>query len=247
MLSWMVILRRELADYFYTPIAYIFLIIFLTLSGVLTFYVGEFFQFEQAELTSFFSFIPWLFLVLAPALGMRLWAEERKTGTIQTLLTLPVSTFSVVLGKFVAVWVFTAFALVLTTPIWLTVNYLGNPDNGAIIAGYFGSLLLAGGYLSISCFASALSQNQVVAFVLGIVIGLFFTIGEVTLIQDLLTPVLPIPLLEAIAGLSFLGHFNQMAKGVISLSDVVFFVSVVALFLYLNGLAVSVKKKQSTN
>ena len=247
MLSWMVILRRELADYFYTPIAYIFLIIFLTLSGVLTFYVGEFFQFEQAELTAFFSFIPWLFLVLAPALGMRLWAEERKTGTIQTLLTLPVSTFSVVFGKFVAAWVFTAFALVLTTPIWLTVNYLGNPDNGAIVAGYVGSLFLAGGYLSISCFASALSQNQVVAFVLGIVIGLFFTIGEVTLIQDVLTPVLPIPLLEAIAGLSFLGHFNQMAKGVISLSDVVFFVSVAALFLYLNGLVVTVKKKQPTS
>ena len=247
MLSWLVIFRRELADYFYTPIAYIFLIIFLTLNSVLTFYVGGFFELEQADLSTFFSFHPWLFLVLAPALGMRLWAEERKTGTIQTLLTLPISIFSAVLGKFLAAWVFTAFALLLTSPIWLTVNYLGNPDNGAIVAGYVGSLLMAGAYLSISCCASALSQNQVVAFVIGIVVGLFFTIGEVSLIRDQLTPFLSHALLEAVASLSFIGHFDQMAKGVIALSNVVFFVSVSALFIYLNVIAVSVKKKQAAN
>ncbi len=246
MLSWLVVFRRELADYFYTPIAYIFLIIFLTLSGVLTIYVGGFFLLEQADLGAFFGFHPWLFLVLAPALGMRLWAEERKSGTIQTLLTLPISAFSAVLGKFLAAWVFSAFALVLTTPIWLTVNYLGNPDNGAIVAAYIGSLLMAGSYLSISCFSSALTQNQVVAFVLGIVIGLFFTIGEVTLVQDVLAPVLPHTMLEAIAGLSFIGHFDQMAKGVISLTGVVFFVSVAALFMYLNVVAVSSRRKHFT-
>ncbi len=247
MLSWLVVFRRELADYFYTPIAYVFLVIFLALSSALTFYVGGFFQLEQADLAGFFGFHPWLFLVLAPALGMRLWAEERKTGTIQTLLTLPISTFSVVLGKFLAAWVFIAFALLLTTPIWLTVNYLGHPDNGAIVAGYIGSLLMAGGYLSIGCYASALSQNQVVAFVLGVAVGLFLTIGEVRLIQDLLTPVLAHSVLEAIAGLSFLSHFDQMAKGVISLADVVFFISVITLFLYLNVTALSTTDRLSSN
>lgn len=243
MSSWLVIFRRELADYFYTPIAYIFLIIFLALNSVLTFYVGEFFQLEQADLATFFSFQPWLFLVLAPALGMRLWAEERKTGTIQTLLTLPVGLMSVVLGKFIAAWVFTAFALILTMPIWLTVNYLGNPDNGAILAGYFGSLLLAGGYLAISCCASALSQNQVVSFVIGIIVGLLFTVGEVTLIQDILAPFLSHAILETIAGMSFISHFGQMAKGVMSLSSVVFFLSVSALFIYLNVVVLLIKIK----
>ncbi len=243
MLSWLVIFRRELADYFYTPIAYIFLIIFLALNSVLTFYVGGFFQLEQADLATFFSFHPWLFLVLAPALGMRLWAEERKIGTIQTLLTLPIGLWSVVLGKFLAAWVFSALALILTMPIWLTVNYLGNPDNGAILAGYFGSLLLAGGYLAISCCTSALSRNQIVSFVLGIILGLFFTVGEITLIQDILAPVISHTLLELIAGLSFLNHFGQMAKGIVSLSSVVFFVSICGLFLYLNVVLISVVRK----
>ncbi len=246
-LSWFVVFRRELADYFYTPIAYIFLIIFLTLSSVLTFHVGEFFQIGQADLTGFFSFLPWLFLVLAPALGMRLWAEERKTGTIQTLLTLPISVFSAVLGKFLAAWLFMAFALFLTMPIWLTVNYLGHPDNGAIIAGYIGGWLMAGAYLSISCFTSALSQNQVVAFVLGIAVGLFFTIGEVGLIQDAVAPFLSHLVLETMAGLSILGHFEQMAKGILSLSNIMFFVSVLAMFIYFNVVAVSAKKKHSLN
>lgn len=247
MTAWLAIFRRELADYFYTPIAYVFLIIFLTLNSVLTFYVGGFFELEQADLTAFFSFHPWLYLVLAPALGMRLWAEESKTGTIQTLLTLPVSAFSAVFGKFLASWAFAAFALALTAPVWITVNYLGVPDNGAILAGYIGSLLMAGSYLSISCWASALSQNQVVAFVLGIVVGLFLTAGDITLIQDLLAPVLPQTLLEAIAGLSFLNHFEQMAKGVLTLSGVVLFVSVVAIFMYLNVAAVSANKKYAMN
>ena len=247
MVTWLVIFRRELADYFYTPIAYIFLIIFLTLNSVLTFYVGGFFESEQADLATFFSFHPWLYLVLAPSLGMRLWAEERKTGTIQTLLTLPISTFSAVFGKFIASWAFTAFALALTTPVWITVNYLGAPDNGAILSGYIGSLLMAGSYLSISCWASALSQNQVVAFVLGIVVGLFLTVGDITLIHDVLAPVLPLTLLETIAGLSFLSHFELMAKGVLSLPSVVLFVSVVAIFMYLNVVAVSASKKHTVN
>ncbi len=243
MSTWLVIFRRELADYFYTPIAYVFLIIFLALNSVLTFYVGGFFHLEQADLNTFFSFHPWLYLVLAPALGMRLWAEERKTGTIQTLLTLPIGLASAVWGKFLAAWIFTAFALILTTPIWLTVNYLGNPDNGAILAAYFGSLLMAGGYLAISSCASALSQNQVVSFVIGVIIGIFFTLGEVTLVQDLLTPFLAHTVLEAIAGLSFLSHFGQMAKGVISLSNVIFFLSVSVLFLYLNVVVLATTSK----
>ena len=243
MKSWLVIFRRELADYFYTPIAYVFLIIFLALNGVLTIYVGGFFQLEQADLALFFGFHPWLFLILAPALGMRLWAEESKSGTIQTLLTLPIGLFSVVWGKFLAAWVFAGFGLVLTFPIWLTVNYLGNPDNGAILSGYLGSLMMAGGYLAISCWASAMSQNQVVSFVLGIIVGLFFTVGEVTLFQDVLAPFVSHTLIETIAGLSFMSHFGQMAKGVISLSGILFFVSISGLFLFLNTVALTIKKK----
>ncbi len=239
---WVVIFRRELADYFYTPIAYVFLVIFLVSSGVLTFYVGAFIERGQADLAAFFSFHPWLYLVLAPALGMRLWAEERKTGTIQTLLTLPVSTTSAVLGKFLASWVFAGCALVLTFPIWITVNYLGNPDNGVIVAGYLGSLLMVGGFLAVSSCMSVLTQNQVIAFVMGVVVNLFLILGEFPIVGELLSGVLPTVLIQTLTNLSYLTHFNGMTKGVVSLHSVIFFGSVLVLFLYLSVVGVNVRK-----
>ena len=242
MLSWLVIFRRELADYFYTPIAYVFLIMFLTLNALMTFYVGDFFAREQADLSVFFSFHPWLYLVLAPALGMRLWAEERKTGTIQTLLTLPISTTSAFLGKLLASWVFISFALLLTTPIWFSVNYLGDPDNGVIVAAYISSLIMAGSYLSIASCMSAITQNQVIAFVLAVVVGLIFTLGEISFIKDVLSPWLPQVLLQAIVEMSFLTHFSYMAKGVVSLTNLMFMFSVSALFIFIGVVVVNMRK-----
>ncbi|MDE0309447.1 MAG: hypothetical protein OXI60_06405 [Acidiferrobacterales bacterium] len=240
--SWITIFRRELADYFYTPIAYVFLVIFLVSSSVLTIYVGGLLEREQADLLPFFSFHPWLYLVLAPALGMRLWAEERKTGTIQTLLTLPVSTLSAAFGKFLASWVFAGCALILTFPIWLTVNFLGNPDNGVIWAGYLASFLMVGGFLAVSSCMSALTQNQVVAFVLGVLVNLFLILGEFVIVKELLSPVLPQVLIETIVNLSYLTHFGEMSKGVISLDNIVFFLSVLVLFVYLTVVAVDSKR-----
>ncbi len=242
--AWILILYRELAEYFYTPIAYIFLIIFLVLNSVCTFYLGSYFEREQADLVQFFIFHPWLFLILAPALGMRLWAEERKTGTIQTLLTLPTSIVSAVSGKFLASWVFMTFALALTVPIWISVNYLGNPDNGVIIASYLGSWLLAGSYLAVSSCMSALTQNQVIAFILAVVINFVFTLGGLFLIENILSGFLPFLLIETIVSLNYLTHFNEFVKGVVSLPAVVFFVSMTVLFLFLNVVAVQVRNNR---
>ena len=245
MFPWFHIFRRELADYFYTPIAYIFLVIFLILNGVLTFQIGGFFDRQQAELVSFFGFHPWLYLVLAPALGMRLWAEERKTGTIQSLLTLPIATFSVVWGKFFASWVFTAFALLLTTPMWISVNYLGAPDNGVILASYIGSFLLAGSYLAISSCMSAMTQNQVVAFILAVVVNLVFMLGDYVYSQETLSNWIPPVLLETVLSFSYLGHFNEIIKGVISIPNLVYLISMPALFIFLNVIVVNSKKNDN--
>ncbi len=245
MFVWVSIFRRELADYFYTPIAYIFLVIFLILNCVLTFQFGNFFERQQSDLVAFFNFHPWLYLVLAPALGMRLWAEERKTGTIQTLLTLPLSTFSVVWGKFFASWVFTAFALVLTMPMWITVNYLGTPDNGVILVSYIGSFLLAGSCLAISSCMSATTQNQVVAFVLALVVNLIFMVGDQALVQDALSGWVAPVLLETLLSFSYLARFGEIVNGVVSLSNLVFLLSMPVLFIYLNVIVVDSKKNEN--
>src|SRR5580700_3098091 len=158
------IFRRELSGYFATPLAYVFIVIFLVLAGALTFFLGNFFDRGQDDLVAFFSFHPWLYLVFIPALSMRLWAEERKSGTIELFLTLPISMSAAVLGKFLAAWAFAGIALALTFPFWITVNYLGSPDNGVILASYVGSFLLAGGYLAIGACISAATNNQVIAF-----------------------------------------------------------------------------------
>jgi ABC-2 type transport system permease protein len=176
------IMRRELGGYFATPVAYVFLVIFLALSGAFTFYLGNFFERGQADLQSFFTFVPWLYLFLIPAIAMRLWSEERRSGTIELFLTLPISMAEAVLGKFLAAWAFTGIALALTFPLWITVNILGNPDNGVILAGYVGSLLMAGGFLAIGACMSAITKSQVIAFVLSASICFLFTVSGASIV-----------------------------------------------------------------
>jgi ABC-2 type transport system permease protein len=234
--------KRELGSYFATPIAYVFLAIFALLSGLLAFYVGGFFEQGQADLQAFFQFHPWLYLFLIPALAMRLWAEERRGGTIELLLTLPVSLAAVVAGKFLAAWVFTAFALVLTFPLWLTVNYLGSPDNGAILAAYLGSLLMAGAFLAIGACMSALTRNQVIAFVLTGVVGLGFVLAGFPMVLELMGAVFPPEVVETVRGFGFLSHFDALSRGVIEATTVLYFVSLIVFWLFVNASIIDLRK-----
>ncbi|SUS07013.1 ABC transporter permease [uncultured Defluviicoccus sp.] len=236
------IAKRELVAYFATPVAYVFIIIFLAVSAALTFYVGGFFERRQAALDTFFTFHPWLFLFLIPAVGMRLWAEERKTGTIELLTTMPVTTTAAVIGKFLAAWAFIAAALALTAPMWLTVNILGEPDNGVILASYVGSLLMAGAFLAITSCMSALTRNQVVAFILGATVCFLFTMSGVELVLETVRAIAPAALVDAVASLSFLSHFSTITKGVIDLRDLVFFVSMIVFWLFATTIIVNARK-----
>ena len=236
------IFRRELTGYFATPVAFVFIVIFLLLTGIFTFYVGGFFERGQADLKPFFMFHPWLYLLLMPAIAMRLWAEERKTGSIELLLTLPVRLWEVVLGKFLAAWCFTAIALALTFPVWITVSYLGQPDQGVILAGYLGSLLMAGGYLAICACLSALTRNQVIAFVLGVIVCLLFTVSGTPIVLDLISPWAPQALVDTIASFSFLARFGAIVDGVIDLRDLVYFASLIAFWLFANAVVVEMRK-----
>ena len=236
------VFRRELSGYFATPVAYVFIVIFLALTGVFTFYIGVFFERQQAPLEPFFGFHPWLYLFLIPAISMRLWAEERKTGSIELFLTLPISLTQAVLGKFLAAWAFTGIALALTFPIWITVNYLGDPDNGVILASYFGSLLMAGGYLAIGACLSALTKNQVIAFVITVTVCFLFTIAGSGAVLAFFSGWAPRFLIETVASFSFLTHFNQIIKGVIDLRDIIYFGTLIAAWLYANVVVVDLKK-----
>jgi ABC-2 type transport system permease protein len=236
------IFRRELRSYFITPLAYVFIVIFLVLSGAFTFYLGNFYERGQADLTSFFTFHPWLYLFLVPALSMRLWAEERKAGSIELLMTLPIEVWQAVIGKFLAAWAFTGLALVLTFPIWITVNYLGSPDNGVIVAAYIGSLLMAGGFLAIGACLSALTRNQVIAFILTVVACFVFLLAGFPLVLDVFSAWAPQALVDAIASLSFLTHFNNISRGVIDLRNLVYFALLITAFLYANAILLHLKK-----
>ncbi|MBL8661342.1 MAG: ABC transporter permease subunit [Alphaproteobacteria bacterium] len=238
------VFKREFVSYFTTPVAYVFLIVFLALAGALTFYIGNFFDRNQADLDAFFTFHPWLYLFLIPAISMRLWAEERKSGTVEFLLTMPVTLWDAVLGKFLAAWIFAGVALVLTFPIWLTVNYLGEPDNGAVLAGYIGSFLMAGAYLAIGSCLSAATKNQVIAFVLAAAICFLFTLGGTNIVLGFAASILPQSLVDLVASFSFLNHFDQIKKGVIDLRDLIFFLSVMGVFLYATTLVLELKKGQ---
>ncbi len=236
------VFRRELTSYFRTPVAYVFIVIFLMLMGAFTFYLGGFYERGQADLRPFFDFHPWLYLFLVPALAMRLWAEERKSGTIELLMTLPISPFQAVVGKFLAAWVFAGIALALTFPIWITVNYLGDPDNGAIVAAYVGSFLMAGGFLAIGSCLSALTQNQVIAFVITVVVCFGFLLAGFPMVLDAFSGWAPQFLVDGIASLSFLTHFRDISRGVIELRDLVYFALVIGTFLFANMIVLQWKQ-----
>ena len=238
----LIICRRELGSYFATPVAYVFLVIFLAMAGAFTFYLGNFFERGQADLQSFFAFHPWLYLFLIPAIAMRLWSEERRSGTIELFLSLPISVGEAVAGKFLAAWAFTGIAIALTFPMWITVNYLGSPDNGVIVAGYFGSLLMAGAFLAIGACISAVTKSQVIAFVVSAAVCFLFTVSGTAIVLNFFNAWAPKALVEAIASFSFLTHFNAISRGVIDLADLVFFASLIALFLFANAAVVDARK-----
>jgi ABC-2 type transport system permease protein len=239
-----IIMRRELASYFATPLAYIFLLIFLVLANLFTFYLGQFFERGQADLTAFFNYHPWLFLFLIPAVSMRLWADERRSGSIELLMTLPVTLWQAVVGKFLAAWAFTTLALVLTFPLWITVNYLGSPDNGAILAAYIGSMLLAAGFLSIGSLASALTRNAVVAFIVAVALCFVFLVAGFPLVLDAFRAWLPLVLVDALGSLGFLTHYEAISKGVIDIRDLIYFALLITWFLLATAVVLDVRKSQ---
>ncbi|MSP43602.1 MAG: ABC transporter permease [Alphaproteobacteria bacterium] len=236
------VFQREFMGYFATPLAYVFIVIFLFLTGLTTFYVGQFFETGEATLKNFFSFHPWLYLFLIPAVSMRLWAEEAKSGTIELLLTLPVPLWAVVLGKYLAAWGFTLVALALTFPLWITVNYLGHPDNGVILASYIGSAMMAGAYLAIGSTISATTRNQVIAFVVTVSVCFLFAVSGLPMVLDFFSGWAPEALLSLIASFSFLTHFDAITNGVIDMRDVVYFASLTGAWLYANTLIIEMKK-----
>jgi len=236
------IFKREFAAYFATPVAYVFIVIFLFLMGVFTFYIGAFYERNQADLEPFFRFHPWLYLFLIPAIAMRLWSEERKSGTIELLMTLPVPAYQAVIAKFLAAWCFTAVALVLTFPMWITVNYLGAPDNTVILASYIGSLLMAGGFLAIGSCVSGITKNQVIAFVISVVICFLFLLSGFPLVLDFFRGWAPQAVVNAIASFSFLTHFESIKKGVIDIRDLIYFVALICFWLYANVVVIESRK-----
>ena len=232
------VMKRELGGYFTSPIAYVFLVIFLLLTGFFTFTVGNFFERGEASLVSFFTWHPWLYLFLVPAVGMRLWSEERRLGTLELLLTMPITTWQAIVGKFFASWLFLALALALTFPVAITVNWLGDPDNGVIFAGYVGSLLLAGAYLAVSCMTSALTRNQVISFILSVMICLFLILAGFTPVTDFLGRFASVVVVQVIAAFSVMTHFEGFQRGVLDLRDVVFFATVIGFALFTTGVII---------
>lgn len=229
------IVKRELGGYFTSPIAYVFLVIFLLLTGFFTFTVGNFFERGEASLVSFFTWHPWLYLFFVPAVGMRLWSEERRLGTMELLLTMPITPWQAILGKFLASWIFLALALALTFPVVVTVNWLGDPDNGVIVAGYVGSLLLAGAYLAVSSMTSAMTRNQVISFIVSVLLCLFLILAGYTPVTDLLSRFANPRVVEVIAAFSVMTHFEGFQRGVFDLRDAVFFASVMGFALFATG------------
>ena len=239
-----VVFRRELRSYFATPLAYVFIVIFLVLAAVFTFQLGGLFERGQADLQSFFRWHPWLYLVLIPAISMRLWAEERNSGSIELLMTLPITLWQAVIGKFLAAWCFAGIALLLTFPVWITINYLGSPDNGAIVAAYVGSFLMAGGFLAIGMCMSAATRNQVIAFITAAVVGFIFLLAGFPMVLDLLRLALPQVLVDAVSSLGFLTHFDAISKGVIDLRDLVYFAALIGFWLTATALVLDMKKAE---
>ena len=229
------IAKRELGGYFASPVAYVFIVIFLLLTGFFTFMIGGFFERREASLMSFFMWHPWLYLFLVPAVGMRLWSEERRVGTLELLLTMPITPWQAIIGKFLASWLFLALALVLTFPVAVTVNYLGAPDNGIIFCGYVGSLMLAGAYLAVSCMTSAMTRNQVISFILSVVICLFLILAGWPPVTNLLVRWARPGVVDLVAAFSVMPHFEGFQRGVLDSRDILFFLSVMAFPLFTTG------------
>ena len=232
------IMKRELGSYFSSPVAYVFLVIFLLLTGFFTFTAGNFFERGEASLAAFFGWHPWVYLVLVPAVGMRLWAEERRSGTLELLLTMPVAPWQAIVAKFLASWAFLAVALALTFPAVITVNVLGDPDNGMIVAGYLGSFFLAGAYLAISCMTSAMTRNQVVAFILSVVLCLFLILAGFNPVTDLLVRWASPAVVDTVAAFSVITHFDGFQRGVIDTRNLFFFLSVIGFALFATGVII---------
>ena len=229
------VIKRELSAYFGSPLAYVFIVIFLLLCGFFTFSVSRFYEMGQADLRAFFQWHPWIFLFLVPAVGMRLWSDERRSGTIELMLTLPITLPEIILGKFLAAWLFIGIALCLTFPLILTVIYLGNPDLGAIFCAYFGSFMMAGAYLSVGSMTSSLTRNQVVSFIVSVVICLFLVLAGWPPVTDILSGWAPLWLIDVISGFSFMPHFTSMERGVLDLRDLAYYLSVIFFMLFANG------------
>jgi ABC-2 type transport system permease protein len=232
------IAKRELVAYFTSPVAYVFLVIFLLLTGFFTFTAGNFFERGEASLAAFFGWHPWLFLVLVPAVGMRVWAEERRSGTIELLLTMPIAPWQAIVAKFLASWAFLGVALALTFPAIVTVNLLGEPDNGIIVAGYLGSFLLAGAYLAVTCMTSAMTRNQVVALILSVVICLFLILAGFNPVTDLLARWASPAFVDTVAAFSVVTHFDGFQRGVLDARDLLFFLSVIGFALFATGVII---------
>ena len=232
------IAKRELGGYFASPVAYVFIVIFLLLCGFFTFMLGGFFERREASLVSFFLWHPWLYLFLVPAAGMRLWSEERRLGTMELLLTMPITAWQAILGKFLASWLFLGLALALTFPVVWTVNYLGNADNGVIFCGYIGSFLLAGAYLAVSCLTSAMTRNQVISFIISVVICLFLILAGWPPVTNLLVRWAPEWLVSGVAAFSVIPHFDGFQRGVLDTRDLIFFLSIIGFSLFATGVVI---------
>ena len=238
----LLVFRRELAAYFATPVAAVFLIVFLALSAGMTFLMSGFFERGEADLSGFFFWHPWLYLVLMPAIAMRLWAEERRSGTIELLMTLPVEPWKIVLGKWLAAWAFAGLALALTTPLWITVNVLGSPDNGVILCSYVGSWLMAGAFLALSAAISGLTKSQVLAFIGATTASFLFVMAGFDLVVSAVRPWAPAVVVDTVRSMSFFGHFQHITDGVLELPSIIFFVSLIVFSLWLNVLVIGAKK-----
>jgi ABC-2 type transport system permease protein len=236
------IVKRELGGYFTSPVAYVFIVIFLLLSGFFTFMLGGFFERGTASLDSFFIWLPWLYLFLVPAVGMRVWAEERRMGTLELLLTMPVEPWQAIVGKFLAAWTVIGLALALTFPLVITVNILGAPDNGVILAGYLGSFLMAGAYLAIACMTSAATRNQVVSFILSVVACLFLILAGWQPVTDLLVHWADPVVVRVVSSFSVMTHFTSIIRGVLDSRDIIYFVSVIVFCLFTTGVLLRVSK-----
>lgn len=237
-----IICKRELGSYFSTPIAYVFIVVFLLISGVATFYIGNFFARGQADLVPFFNFHPWLYMLFIPSISMRLWAEERKSGSIELLFTLPVTTWQAICGKYLAAFIFTAIALMLTFPLWIAVNYLGQPDNGVILASYIGSLLMSGGFLALGSAISALTKNQVIAFVLSLVACLAMNLMGFPILVDQIRAFTPEIVVNTLSGFSFLTNFDAISRGLLEVRSIIYFATLIVFSLFANAVIIETKR-----